>query len=107
MTTTITLKNGQTANISYTILTAGGAAFDLDGYTVTLVVSRRGKRLQVEGTNDSPSTLGTGVLAVTATAYEALPPGTYDFELWLDDSADENIPVLSGQVVVLDVPQRV
>jgi hypothetical protein len=103
---TFSLKRSHTADVSYTLLDADGAAFDVDGYTVTLVIAGRGVRLQKVGVSDTPSTLGTGVFSFVSADYDTLRPGDYAFEVYVDDGDTQNIPMLSGTLTIVDVPQR-
>ena len=100
---TIRLKKGQTGSATFTLLTELGAAFDLDGFTVTLVVSG-GQRFERVATIDAPTTLGTGSFAFVAADYVKLRPGEYPFEVWAVDSTN-TLPVFSGTIEVVDVPQ--
>lgn len=106
--TTIALKRGQTGNIGFSVLNAAGTGQqDLDGYTITLAIAGRGKRYQITGTADSPSTDGTGYFPVTSALYAALPDSTYAFEIWLNDGDTINAPVRSGTLTIADVPQAI
>lgn len=103
--TRIQLKRGQTADITFALVGANGAAFDLAGYTVTLVVAGKASALRRVATLSSPSSLGTGSFRITAADYPLLRAGVdIPFELWAV-SASESKPFLSGVVFVDDVPQ--
>lgn len=102
--TTIRLKKGQTGSATFTLLDDAGAAFDLDGFTVTLVVSG-GTRFERAATIDAPTTLGTGSFAFVVADYVKLRPGEHPFEVWAHDGVN-NLPVFSGTIEVVDVPQR-
>jgi hypothetical protein len=109
------LKRGETRTVTFALFAAGGGAFDVDGYTVTMAIDGSGVHDTKAATLNTPSTLGTGSFSFTATDYTALKPtlqGTrrvrepYAFEVWAHDG-DENIPMLTGTFDVVDVPQRV
>ena len=99
----IRLKRGQTGSATFAILTDAGAAFDLTGFTVTLVVAK-GQRFERAAVLDAPETLGTGSFAFAAADYDKLRPGEYVFEVWAVD-VDDSLPVFSGTLEVVDVPQ--
>lgn len=101
---TIRLKKGQTGSASFTLLDDAGAAFNLTGFSVTLVVSG-GQRFERVATLDAPATLGTGSFAFVVADYVKLRPGEYPFEVWAHDGVN-NLPVFSGSIEVVDVPQR-
>lgn len=112
--TTITLKDGQTATIDYEVLTTAGAAVNLTGLTVTLVITgRNGVKKNIVGVNDAPATLGTGGFPIVSADYDldsGLRPAEYTFEAWLssgDGPSDSQEPCLSGTLIVTAVPQRI
>ena len=103
----IDLKRGQTASITFALFDSVGAAFNLTGYTVTLAIAgKKGELKRISATIDSPATLGTGAFPVVAADYATLKPGAYTFEVWANDGGSNNIPMLSGTLDVVDVPQR-
>ena len=99
----IRLKRGQTGSATFTLLDDAGAAFDLDGFTVTLCIASR-QRFERVATINAPTTLGTGSFEFTEADYEKLRPGEYVFEVWATDLAN-TLPVFSGTLEVVDVPQ--
>ena len=103
--TAIHIKQGHTQTVTLQVLASGGGAFDLTGYAVTLVVRAQGQLVK-SGTVVSPAT-GEATFAFAAADYAgALQPGRWPYEVWVSD-VDENLPVLSGTLTIVDVPQRV
>lgn len=98
----IRLKRGQTGSATFTLLTSAGAAFNLTGFTVTLCIATR-QRFERVAVLDAPA-LGTGSFNFVDADYEKLRPGEYVFEVWATD-ASNTLPVLSGTLEVVDVPQ--
>jgi hypothetical protein len=99
----IRLKKGQTGTVTFAIVDDDSVAFDLTGFTVTLVIATR-QRFERVGVVDVPATLGTGAFDVDESDYEKLRPGEYVFEVWAKDSIN-SLPVYSGTLEVVDVPQ--
>lgn len=104
MAADIALKLGQSADVPFELLDEAGAALDLTGSTVALVIASRGARLQRNGTQDSPASLGTGVFTFTPADYSMLRVGVYAFEIWVV-AGGLNTPVRTGTLEVVDVPQ--
>jgi len=103
--TALTIKQGHTQTVTLQINASGGGAFNLTGYTVTMVVRAQGQ-LAKAGTVVSPAT-GEATFTFSAADYAgALQPGRWVYEVWVSD-VDENLPVLSGTLTIVDVPQRV
>lgn len=103
--TALSIKQGHTQTVTLQVLASGGGAFDLTGYAVTMAIRAQGS-LHRAGTVVSPAT-GEATFAFAASDYaRALQPGRWPFEVWVSDD-DENIPVLSGTLTIVDVPQRV
>lgn len=103
--TTLTIKHGHTQTVTVQVLSSGGGAFNLTGYAVSLVVRAQGQ-LAKSGTVVSPAT-GEATFTFSAADYAgALQPGRWPYEVWVSD-VDENLPVLSGTLTIVDVPQRV
>lgn len=102
----ILLKRGQAATIDLTVFdTDGSTPLDLTPYdSVVLVIGGARGRLEIVATLDIPLTLGTGSFAVATSAYSTLRDSSYQFEVWLKQSA-VRIPVRSGTVEIVDVPQ--
>ena len=103
--TALSIKQGHTQSITLQVLASNGGAFDLTGYTVTLVVRAQGQLARL-GTVVSPATGEATFAFVVADYAGALQPGRWPYEVWVSD-LDENIPVLSGTLTIVDVPQRV
>ena len=102
---TLTIKHGHTQTVTVQVLSSGGSPFNLTGYAVTMSIRAQGS-LQRAGTVVSPAT-GEATFAFAAADYAgALQPGRWPFEVWVYD-VDENIPVLSGTLIITDVPQRI
>lgn len=99
----IQLKRGQTGSATFTLLTSAGAAFNLTGFVVTLCIATR-QRFERIAVLNAPATLGTGSFNFVDADYDKLRPGVYVFEVWATD-ASNTLPVFSGTLEVLDVPQ--
>jgi len=103
--TALTIKQGHTQSVTLQVRSSGGGAFNLTGYAVSLVVRAQGQLVKA-GTVVSPAT-GEATFAFIAADYaSALQPGRWPYEVWVSD-VDENLPVLSGTLTIVDVPQRV
>jgi hypothetical protein len=103
--TALEIKQGHTQSITLQVLASGGGPYNLTGYTVTLVVRAQGQLAKV-GTVVSPAT-GEATFAFSVADYAgALQPGRWTYAVWVSD-LDENIPVVSGTLTIVDVPQRV
>ena len=50
--------------------------------------------------------INLGFAFAAADYSSALQPGRWPYEVWVSD-VDENLPVLSGTLTIVDVPQRV
>lgn len=99
----ITLKRGQTADMTFALFNAAGGAFDATGFVVTFVANGNGKHFERTGVMPSPSS-GTGTFSFVAADYATLKVGRYDVEVWAT-KAGVRTPMLSEVLVVDDVPQ--
>lgn len=99
----ISLKRGQTGSVTFAIVDDDNVAYDLTGFTVTLVIATR-QRFERVGVVDSPASAGLGSFAFTESDYDKLRVGEYVFEIWATDVSNA-LPVRSGTLEVVDVPQ--
>lgn len=107
--TIVTMKVQQTGTINFTVTDVANQPIDLTTYTVTLVIRGPNVLKKITGTKNSPNSLGTGYFSIVKADYVELRPNTYDFEVWIstgDGANDANIPVKSGRLKIVDVPQR-
>lgn len=108
--TILQFKTGQTGTVNFAVTDVANAPIDLTTYTVTLVIRGPNVLKKITGTKNSPNSLGTGFFSIVKADYAELRPATYDFEIWIstgDGANDANIPVKSGRLKIVDVPQRI
>lgn len=103
----ISLKRGQAATVNLSVFASNGSSpLDLTPYDggVALVIGGARGRLEIAAVLNTPLTLGTGTFTIPTSAYSSLRDSEYQFEIWLKQGTSR-IPVRSGSLEILDVPQ--
>jgi hypothetical protein len=105
----ITLRYGETGVINFTVVDDVGAIFNLTGYSVTLVVSGNQARTTFAATI-TDAVNGIGYFVINKSDYANLRIGDFKFAVWVhngDGPSDQNRIAMTGELFVVNVPQRI
>jgi hypothetical protein len=95
-----TLKLGQAITIPFTVYD-GCDPVNITGMGVTLVMDGPGGHFERLGV-EVDAAAGSGSFAIAPADYTTLTPGVYVFEIW---AASSDVPLGSGEITVVSVPQ--